>query len=69
MHGLPVIVEYWQGPDGRFFAESRHHPISTQAASLADLRVRIADEIRDRFRGSPLPSVYDLVPRRDSRTT
>jgi hypothetical protein len=61
-----VILEYWQDPQGRYFAASRDHPITASGDSLTQLKAEIAGRIRAVFMPGPVPPVYDLV-RRDPR--
>ena len=56
-----LVVEYWRELDGRFFAESRDHPIAATGDTLDQLKSNIAGCIRDRL--DPTPAIYDLVQR------
>lgn len=58
-----LIIEYWQDANGRFLGQARGLPIHVSGETLADLRADAAEQIRAAFRGSTIPSVYDLVPR------
>jgi hypothetical protein len=63
-----LVIEYWQEPTGRFLAEARHLPIRASGETLVLLKANLVEQIRDAYRGSPLPSVYDLV-RKDEPPT
>lgn len=57
-----LVVEYWRGLDGRFFAESRDQPIvAASGDSLDQLKANVAGCIRDCVH--PTPALYDLVER------
>ena len=62
-----LTIEYWQDETGRFIGEADDPPIRVSGDTLAQLRERAAEKIRETFRGRKMPSVYDLVTRADTR--